>query len=246
MRIAIILSAAALAASAPALADVTLVDGFDTEAGGNTSLNETDLDNFETASGSVDVVKTGDYGIACAGNAGSCIDLDGSTGQSGLIQSRNSYTFTAGNLVTLTFDLSGNQRNAGIDDFIANFVFANPTAIRAFTIGGTFGAVNFGNFAGLSQIGVGSSVAANAPFGTYSVSFRTLTNSSLKLQFGQSLNGFGTQGLNDNQGPLLDNVRLSIAAVPEPATWAMMILGFGVIGAALRRRRQPAVPVAFG
>ena len=29
-------------------------------------------------------------------------------------------------------------------------------------------------------------------------------------------------------------------AVPEPATWAMMILGFGVAGAVLRRRRAPA------
>lgn len=28
------------------------------------------------------------------------------------------------------------------------------------------------------------------------------------------------------------------AAVPEPATWAMMILGFGVAGAALRSRRR--------
>jgi hypothetical protein len=28
------------------------------------------------------------------------------------------------------------------------------------------------------------------------------------------------------------------AAVPEPATWLMMISGFGVLGMALRRRRR--------
>lgn len=31
---------------------------------------------------------------------------------------------------------------------------------------------------------------------------------------------------------------LSFAAVPEPSTWLMMILGVGIAGAALRRRRQ--------
>jgi len=31
-------------------------------------------------------------------------------------------------------------------------------------------------------------------------------------------------------------VRGFLAAVPEPATWALMILGFGMVGAALRRR----------
>ena len=36
-------------------------------------------------------------------------------------------------------------------------------------------------------------------------------------------------------GMALDNV--SVAAVPEPATWAMMILGFGLVGGAMRRRR---------
>ena len=33
-----------------------------------------------------------------------------------------------------------------------------------------------------------------------------------------------------------------LAAVPEPATWAMMIMGFGAIGATLRRRRVAGAP----
>jgi choice-of-anchor C domain-containing protein len=41
---------------------------------------------------------------------------------------------------------------------------------------------------------------------------------------------------NGAYGLALDNV--SIAAVPEPATWMMLILGFGLIGGAMRRRRQ--------
>lgn len=35
-------------------------------------------------------------------------------------------------------------------------------------------------------------------------------------------------------GPALDNV--SISAVPEPATWGLMIVGFGMMGVAVRRR----------
>jgi hypothetical protein len=37
-----------------------------------------------------------------------------------------------------------------------------------------------------------------------------------------------------------DNVTLT-AAVPEPASWAMLIIGFGLTGAAARRRRSPTV-----
>ncbi|MDP3852936.1 choice-of-anchor C family PEP-CTERM protein [Phenylobacterium sp.] len=42
-------------------------------------------------------------------------------------------------------------------------------------------------------------------------------------------------------GPALDNI--SISVVPEPATWAMMILGFGGIGLVVRdARRRRLVP----
>lgn len=39
---------------------------------------------------------------------------------------------------------------------------------------------------------------------------------------------------NSEFGPILDNV--TIAEVPEPATWSLLILGFGLVGYAARRR----------
>lgn len=45
-----------------------------------------------------------------------------------------------------------------------------------------------------------------------------------------------------NAGILLDDV--SVNAVPEPAAWALMIVGFGLVGGAVRRRK-PSVRVSF-
>lgn len=68
-----------------------------------------------------------------------------------------------------------------------------------------------------------------------------------------SLNGLGTfKGLtffnnNDPSGVRFQNMSYnSVAgAVPEPGTWAMMLLGFGAIGLTVRRRRAPAsLPLA--
>jgi hypothetical protein len=46
---------------------------------------------------------------------------------------------------------------------------------------------------------------------------------------------FSATGRQDTLGGYLDNI--NITAVPEPGTWALMIGGFGMAGAALRRRR---------
>ncbi|MBN8809172.1 MAG: choice-of-anchor C family protein [Sphingomonas sp.] len=46
-------------------------------------------------------------------------------------------------------------------------------------------------------------------------------------------------------GAALDNVTVSrVAAVPEPASWAMLIAGFGLMGGTLRRRRTATQVVA--
>ena len=49
-------------------------------------------------------------------------------------------------------------------------------------------------------------------------------------------------GDNDSTGSLGGTV--TINAVPEPGTWAMMLLGFGAAGYAMRRRRVPVLAQA--
>ena len=65
-----------------------------------------------------------------------------------------------------------------------------------------------------------------ARFSTFS--FANLVNlSSLTISGGRDFPEFA-----------LDNVVLSTSAVPEPASWAMMISGFAVVGGSMRRGRS--------
>ena len=41
----------------------------------------------------------------------------------------------------------------------------------------------------------------------------------------------------------LDDVSVVAAGIPEPATWAMMLLGLGMAGVAIRRRRGRRIAV---
>lgn len=75
-----------------------------------------------------------------------------------------------------------------------------------------------------------ASLAASLPIETgwtaYTLSFTPLTSGLYTL-------GFQNSG-GDNHGMLLDNV--SVAAVPEPGTLAMLLSGLGMIGLIARRR----------
>jgi PEP-CTERM motif len=227
-----------LAAASPAFAETDIDESFDSEGNDDSVLNWPGNGVVNVQSGSIDLVQDGDFGIRCAGNSGSCVDLDGSTTTGATLVS-NQYTFQAGQLVNLLFDISGNQRGAGPDDIQWGYTFAGLTRLSNITLVRPDGTFDFGSSGPLTGIGTGAQVAANAAFSQYGLSFRARDAGALTF----SIANRGT-GTDDNRGPLLDNLRFSIAAVPEPGTWAMMILGFGLIGGALRTRKRAVLALA--
>jgi hypothetical protein len=212
----------AMAAGA-AQASTVLSDNFDGEtAPGVSQLNFAGFDNWDVT-GQVDLVATPNpYGTS---GSGAYVDLDGTSGP-GSITTKTAYSFNAGDHVVLTFDLSGSQRSNSSDNFLAFLQYSGATTVNNLNIYGT----SFGTQTGVTNSGTSFFLAGNSPFTTKTISFDAGTSGSLKVNFGTTSA--------DNVGPLIDNVNLSIgAAVPEPATWAMMITGFGLAGMALRRRR---------
>ena len=190
------LSALALALAGPAAAAPIFSDNFQNAIyGGNVTPA-----GWTTIDGTVDALGPGYFGFLCSGAGGSdqyCVDLDGSTGDAGIMF--QGFNLLANRTYTASFDLAGSFRDA-----------SNTVAVA---FGGASGSYT---------------LAQTDPFATHSLSFTPTTSGSYSLSFA---NAGG-----DNQGALLDNV--SISGVPEPTGWAMMLLGFGGLGATLRTRRR--------
>lgn len=81
---------------------------------------------------------------------------------------------------------------------------------------------------------------AGAPFGPGSNSFSVFLPEGVAAGDSYVTNTLYI-GFDDNTGNPDDNhddFLVRVTAVPEPATWAMMIAGFGLVGGAMRRRAK--------
>jgi len=225
----LLLAATALAFAGSAQAATVYSNNFDTDNGGVTALNATNLTGLTVSDGTVDLVHTGDgWGLDCAGGAGGCVDLDGSTGDPGVLTSGN-YAFAAGDIVTLTVDISGNQRG-GNDDFQMRLLWGFNMQLNdlGYILNGV--ATPFAPGVGGLEFLYLNPIPSNYPYNNWGIYFTATQAGNVHFDL--------VTGGADNVGPIIDNVQLDVTpGVPEPATWAMMIGGFALAGAAMRRRK---------
>ena len=234
MRFAGLLIAAAAAVSAPAAhAEILFANNFDAEHGGVPVANYTGFDGLTVVGGPINLVGPWAPVLRCVGDKGQCIELYGTPKLPASFQSTTSYSFAAGDTVTLSFDVSGNQIGLNSQTLFDGFNFTSgPTKITRSTVNGLEQGPGT-----VTQIALSQSVWSRNPFSTKSISFTAAQEGAISFFIGGYY--FGTGGL------ILDNLRLQrepsglapVAAVPEPATWAMMLIGLGAVGGSLRRRK---------
>ena len=150
-----------------------------------------------------------------------------------IVTGTNPYNYEAPGLTSTGYYLSSSPASTAVlslSDFAAG--------ITSFSF--VWGTVdNYNTISFLDRVGNTIASVTGAALGT-----PALTPQFVTFSFTGTDQGVGSvQFASTSNAFEIDNI--AIAPVPEPATWAMMILGFGVVGFAMRRRRGVATTVRF-
>lgn len=207
--------AAAFAATPAAAATTIFNSGFENVQGGPTFGTYTIV---SSADGWIGRPSSGGhlYGIELQNHVAGSPAADGGNVFVELDTDRNSYmTRTIGKgTYSLSYEYSGRPG-----------VPANSNTIGVF--------LNGNLLTSIAQAG-----RADTNWGLLNVNFTATGPSTLEFRAYGPGNSVG-----DGLGGYIDNIRLE-SAVPEPATWGLMILGFGLVGGVLRRRPRARVALA--
>lgn len=151
------------------------------------------------------------------------------------------------NAAALLFTLSG-SRNATftLDSNPTPTTFSSSTLvgnqIQFSNVAGIYNGV-----AGVANIGFGTGLAAALNVGNASLGFTQFVGPALfSGTAAMPIFSPGTFSLTSIvSGSSTLTISAVAAAVPEPATWAMIIFGFGAVGSMIRYRRR-SMTVTFG
>lgn len=125
---------------------------------------------------------------------------------------------SSGNPAVLTFNTAINY---------LSFLWGSPdsyNALKITTAGGTDYNLGVGDF--------GFGGGGDQSFSGYVQFFATAGDTIKSVTFSSNQDAF-------------EVANFRINAVPEPSTWALMILGFGLIGASMRRKQRQTVRYSF-
>lgn len=189
-------------------------------------------------------------GVSYNGGAINTVACDGGTGTANYNTSTNGFTF---NIAALGFNLLTQPELMTQSIEVKRESTATNSPIVDVYI--TQSGLNSFNSSLLSSFTSNTITGATATISSYYSTSNALWGGTLLAS-----NVFNAAGVYQDADPLTvtgpwsETVRYSLnfagstgtfngtanlSAVPEPATWALMLLGFGGIGAALRRHRNP-------
>jgi hypothetical protein len=208
-------------------------------SGPSTGFNLTEVSGWVTG-GNVDVLSTAAIALSPAWTAmlnakpgadvagDKFMDLDGN--MPGSIS--QTLATIAGTSYSLSFDFAASPRAGGERSFMVNLNWGSGGVSQVFTAGSSWGAgsVNF-TPDGQTTLAFESLSPVDMPDGAAKRSGALLDNIAVDAL--PAFSSFSVQGLNLNG---LDNG--NVAPVPEPETYAMMLVGLGVVGFMARRRRK--------
>ena len=221
MKINLIIAFAALSLAAPVTAQITIYD-----ANPNSNLAFT----YGTGNGYTPANAVVGLTLSAAGELALRAHVPGiaanPTGGTGI------YTFALGSDVSFDFSLFGSSLiNSNI--LLTNILTGDTASFNPTAYVCTISSLEPSSAVqGSQQLGFGF-LNGSTPFFTTlfgDLNFDNTINSTYRIDLsggGETITAFAQLGTG-----------AAVAAVPEPATWAMMLAGFGAMGISLRRRRK--------